>query len=220
MNRSLVIFTCLLFFFSSCFLLDTNKDKPEDFDYGKVENGIYRNNFFKMEISIPPYWSVQTKETMDSLSNVGKRLLRGEDGTQKKKEDAANINTANLLGVFKYEPGSNIGYNAGLNIAAENISRSSQIRNGGDYLQNMLQQLKESKMDIDSMDAVPEKIMIHEKEFYLIHTIFNYSGTHVRQSCYATISRGFCILTVLSYLDDADRKVLEDLVSTMQFRKN
>ena len=44
---------------------------PDNFDYGTVEQGVYKNAFFDLEIPLIHGWDVQSKEGMDQLMEKG-----------------------------------------------------------------------------------------------------------------------------------------------------
>src|ERR1044072_4927833 len=73
------------------------KQKPKNFDYGKIENGVYTNNYFDFEIPVPPTWAVQNKEQVQKLQKTGEELISGKDKELGAKIKAAEVTTAILL---------------------------------------------------------------------------------------------------------------------------
>ncbi len=108
--------------------------KPDTFDYGSVENGVYQNEYFGFSMNLPADWVVQTQEQTENLANTGKDLVAGDDANMKAIIKASEINTANLISVFQYEVGSTVDYNPSIVIVAENIINSPGIKTGSDYL--------------------------------------------------------------------------------------
>src|SRR5438552_17365781 len=74
---------------------------PENFDYGKIENGVYSNNYFDFEIPIPEKWVVQDKEQVKQLQKEGEDLIAEKDKELAKKIKAGDISSAILLTVFR-----------------------------------------------------------------------------------------------------------------------
>ena len=77
------------------------KQQPKNFDYGKIENGVYANSYFDFEIPVPPTWSVQNKEQVQQLQKTGEELVSGSNKELGAKIKAADIRTAILLTVFR-----------------------------------------------------------------------------------------------------------------------
>jgi len=131
--------------------------KPIKFDYGKIENNKYINSFFGFEMELPPNWVVQTKEQMENLSKMGKELVAGDDENMKAVINASEINSANLLAVFKYEVGAVVDYNPNLMLVAENLKNTPGIKTGSDYLFQSRRFLKQSQIQYDYIDEEFQK---------------------------------------------------------------
>src|ERR1041385_3488753 len=93
-----------LFFLLAIILLGCNNSNniPENFDYGKVENGAYKNNFFDLELPIPAGWNVQSKEQNDKIGEEGRKIIGEHNKELSEKIKADEVNSATLLAVFKY----------------------------------------------------------------------------------------------------------------------
>jgi len=65
--------------------------QPENFDYGRVEDGTYRNDYFGFTFKLPANWVVQSKEQTQDLANTGKKLLAGDDENMKAAIQASEI---------------------------------------------------------------------------------------------------------------------------------
>ena len=59
----------------SLLLIAGCKQTPKNFDYGKIENGVYRNNYFDFEIPVPANWAVQNREQVQELQKTGEELI-------------------------------------------------------------------------------------------------------------------------------------------------
>ena len=77
--------------------------KPDNFDYGKVENNVYRNSYFKCTMNVPKGWVIRDSEASKKLhEKVEEEIVRGNESL---KEDiaASDINSADLLGISKFD---------------------------------------------------------------------------------------------------------------------
>ncbi|TAJ11686.1 hypothetical protein DMA11_15965 [Marinilabiliaceae bacterium JC017] len=199
---------------SGCF---TN-NKPKQFDYGHVENHKYTNSFFDFEMTLPADWVVQSKEQTENLTKMGKELVAGDDQNMKALLDASDINTANLLTVFKYEVGSAVEYNPNLALVAENLKNAPGIKTGGDYLFQSRKLLNQSQIQYDYIDEEFKKEVINNQEYYLMNASINFMGLTIKQKYYTRVKDGFCFAAIISYVDDEQKEELENILNSMSFK--
>ena len=197
----------------------TNAGKPKNFDYGQVTKNTYSNEFFGLKIALPSNWIVQSKEQTEQIANVGKEMVAGDDKNLKAAITASEINSANLLAVFKYEVGSAVNYNPSFMLVAENLQNFPGIKNGRDYLFQTVKLLKQSQLKYDVIDEDFKKVMINGQEFYLMNCELTYMGITMNQLYYCTIQNGFCISAVISFVDDEQKNELEKIINAMTFNK-
>jgi hypothetical protein len=197
---------------------NTNK-KPKDFDYGRVENSKYLNSFFGLEVELPTEWIVQTKEQTENIAKMGKDLVAGDDKNMKAIINASEINSANLLAVFKYEVGSPVDYNPNLMLVAENLKSVPGIKTGSDYLFQSRKLLQQSQMKYDYIDEEFKKELINNQEYYLMNASIDYMGLTIKQVYYSTIQNGFCLSAIISFIDDEQKLELKNLINSMKFNK-
>jgi len=192
-------------------------NKPKDFDYGKVENHKYLNSYFGFEVQLPAEWVVQTKEQMENLSNKGKEMVAGDDKNMKAIINASEINTANLLSVFKYEVGSAVDYNPNFMIVAENLNNAPGIKTGSDYLFQSRKLILQSKMQYDYLDEVFKKEVINNQEFYLMNAAISYMGQSIKQVYYSTILNGFSLSAIITFTNEEQEADLKKIINSMKF---
>lgn len=193
--------------------------KPKDFDYGYVEDSNYINSFFGLELKLPSDWIVQTKEQTENLAKMGKDLVAGDDKTMKAVIKASEVNSANLLAVFKYEVGAAVNNNPNFMLVAENLQNAPGIKNGSDYLFQTRKLLKQSQILYDSIDEEFTKEIINNQEFYLMNCSINYMGLNIKQKYFSTIQNGFCLNAIISFVDDEQKNDLEKIISSIEFNK-
>ncbi|PKP29335.1 MAG: hypothetical protein CVU01_00475 [Bacteroidetes bacterium HGW-Bacteroidetes-18] len=196
-----------------------SNSNPKDFDYGKVENNKYHNSFFKFEMDLPSNWVVQTKEQTDNITKMGQELVAGDDENMKAVIKASEINSANLLTIFKYEVGTPVEYNPNFSLIAENLKNAPGIKTGSDYLFQSRRILEQSQVQYDQIDQEFKKEMINNKEFYLMNASINYMGLSIKQVYYSTIQNGFCLSIVISFIDDEQKMDLDKIINSLKFIK-
>jgi len=186
-----------LLFLTALITSCNSSGKPKNFDYGHIENNKYLNSFFGLELSLPNDWIVQSKEQTENLAKMGKDLVAGDDKNMKAVINAAEINSANLLAIFKHEVGTAVDYNPNFMLVAENLKNAPGIKNGSDYLFQSRQLLKHSQIQYDYIDENFKKEIINNQEFYLMNCSLNYMGLNINQRYYSTIQNGFCISAII-----------------------
>jgi hypothetical protein len=192
--------------------------KPDNFDYGRVENSKYVNSFFDLEMTLPPDWSVQTQEQLEHLTNAGKELVAGDDERMQAVLKASEINTANLLAVYQYELGSPVDYNPSIMLIAENIQRASGVRTGGDYLFHSRKLLEQSQMKYDHLDKEFEKEVINGLDFYKMNAEMSYMGVTFKQVYYSTVLKGFSFNAIISFANDEQKSDLLKFIHSIKFQ--
>ncbi|MEO8774402.1 MAG: hypothetical protein ABI263_07075 [Gelidibacter sp.] len=203
---------CVVLFIYSC--KEENKI-PENFDYGTVENGVYANDFFNFELSFDKDWSVQSKDQMAEMTKKGQDLITGKNELLKKNLKASQVNVAELFAVFKFPVGTGSVYNPSLIINAENLKGFPDVRKPKDYMDAVRSLLDEAPMKLIYKEQHYSKI-IGGKEFVSME-IYN-QDYNVSQEYFSTIQKGFAIIMVISYNDDAQKEELYKIIDNLKFK--
>ncbi len=193
--------------------------KPDNFDYGKVENNVYSNTFFNMKMNLPSGWVVQSQEQMNNLNNAAKNLITGDDTKLKAVIKASEVNSANLLAVFQYEVGSPVDFNPNIMIVAENLKIAPGIKTGSDYLFQTRKLLKQSQLKYDELDSVFAKEVISGVDFYKMNALMKYMGLEIKQVYYSTVMHGFSLGIIISYVTDEQKAVLMKSIDSLEFKE-
>ena len=205
----------ILSLFYSC----ASKSKPDTFDYGSVNDNVYKNSFFKCNITLPKDWVVQSKEQTELLANVGKNLVAGEDKKLESIIKASEVNTANLLSVFQYELGAAVKYNPNIMIIAENVKNVPGIKKGSDYLFQARNLMKQSQFQYDYLSEDFEEKTINSKKFYKMDAHMGYMGLEIKQIYFSTIINEFSFIVIVSYINDDQKKILLESINSLTFEK-
>lgn len=193
------------------------KQKPKNFDYGKIENGVYTNNYFDFEIPVPPAWSVQNREQVQQLQKTGEELIAGSNKELGAKVKAAEVTTAILLTVFKNKTDAVTDkFNSSFIILSENLG-GMPIKKGRDYLAHTKEIMQQSNMSYQfAPDYSAEKI--GNKEFDRMDVSLAGQPEKVLQSYYSTIEKDFAFSIIISYVDDQQKAELKDIINKLKFR--
>ena len=208
-----IIYLLLPFLIFSC--SNEEKDLPEDFDYGKTENGFYQNNYFDLEVSFDPTWIVQNQEQVGELMKKGQRLVAGEDEELKSVIKASMITSATLLTIFKHEVGAAVESNPSFLIIAENTAGFPGIKNGKDYLFHSKKLLEQSQLPYYFEKDVIET-QIGDSEFHVLEAKLDILGKTIIQEYMTTVVNGFSLSFVISYTNDEERAELNKIIASIK----
>jgi len=186
------------------------------FDYGKVENNRYTNNFFNIQVTVPGDWVVQSKEQNEFLLESGKKIVSGDDANLKRALEASQVNSAMLLTVFKYELGSSVPYNPSFVLMVENVKMFPGVKTGANYLYGVRKILKSSAMADATIDEEFEKEVIDGVDFYKMNVQRELMGMSIRQTYYSTIKSGFALGFVITFDSEEHEKELKAFLKTFK----
>ncbi len=194
---------------SFCF---TSKGQITVFDMGRVEYGVYKNDYFDFQIMLPYGWDVRSPKQVDNTSN---------DETTGNSEtiiDAYELESAVLLEVFQYKAGSELEFNSNISIGVENIMNSPEIKNGKDYLLLVIDLIKNGEFKYDYVSDEITYQSINGKDFYKMVTRVNYNGYEVEQHYFTTVSNGFSFYVIFAFNSYAQKEILLRTINTMVFK--
>ncbi|CAL2079110.1 hypothetical protein [Tenacibaculum sp. 190524A02b] len=204
-------------FIATVFLNCSNQKKkfPENFDFGKTKNGLYKNDYFNMEVLFNPNWIVQDKQEVNNLIERGSDLATGDNENLKSIIKASQINTAYLLAVFKHEVGAAVEYNPSFMLVAENTKNFPGIKNGKDYLFHAKKALLQSQMSYSFEKEVFEK-EIGRSSFHVMEVKFDYMGKIIIQEYISTVIKGFSLSFIISYTTEEEKNELYEVINNIK----
>ena len=211
LNSLLTLFGVLLL--TSCI----SGGKPDNFDYGKVENGVYTNSFFNCELTLPENWVVQSNEQVNEMMQIGEDLFVGDDENMRRVIKASEINSAVLVVAFEYELGSTVEYNPNIVIMVENLSNAPGVKSGKDYLFHSQRLLSQSSMSYNHIDDNFEEEKIGGAIFYKMGARISVGDIEVHQTYYSTVLNGFSFSIIISYAFEEQREELLNSMSSLKF---
>lgn len=193
---------------------------PDDFDYGKVEDTVYKNQYFGFTLPVPATWYNRTKEEMKQGMERGlKRIGEGN----KELEPAikvSQVRTAPLLGVFRYRPDSAVGqFNYSFALVAENLTSITGINSGSAYLGYVEKAMKQSNLSIRIIESKGEQ-EFGGKKFDLMKIDMTMQGITVHQVYYVAIIRNFATAIIITFINEQQEKELAGILKELRFVNN
>ena len=190
---------------------------PDSFDYGKIENSIYKNSYFKFEIPVPATWALQTREQMDSSLQRGHKIIEESNRELTPALKASEINSAILLSIFRYKPDSITDEpNYSMMIVAENVSRNPGIKSGSDYLESSRKLMKKANLPYETSNVHHQKL--GNREFDVMTVTIKTQGLEIEQLHCLTVIKGFALGIIISYANSQQEQKLKNIIQGIRFQ--
>ena len=212
MKIKILIIVC----FSLVFSCKKEKKMPENFDYGRIQDTVYYNQFFKFEIPFYAHWNLQNKQEMEEVYGVGKEYLLDGNEDFKKILDVNDVNIAQLFMLFKYDL-SSLDYNEfnpSILINCENSNSFPGIATEEDYLTQAIKLLEKANLDYEISEHT--KAFIDGVNFVKLN--MKSVDFEINQEYYVSIINGFALGIIISYTNEDDKKKIHQLLDKIDFK--
>jgi hypothetical protein len=185
------------------------------FDLGYVEDQIYYNDFFECSLPIPDGWHTK----IDEDQALYKQALESLEGTVDRQQ-YANINkiqSAILIIISKYTPGTPVDFNPNIILLIENVSKAPGIRTGADYLYHASKLAAQTN---PNAKITSKEYARHDfsKTFYAMDMVTKVMGMKMKQTFYSTICKGFSFSMICSSIDKSTAAELYGVISGIEFK--
>lgn len=204
---------CVIVLFSACQGESNNNTPTNKFDYGKIENQVYSNQFFNFKMDVPPSWHVTTHEEMAEITGQGMDLVAGKETETEKMVEAAKIATAQLLNISQFPINSNVANNATLIVTVDNISEFPEIRDGKDYLISTKETFSAMGMELELTDDISEKILSNQT-FHQLGIKISFPEGSISQQYISAVKKDFIFNIVLTYGNEEGKVALEKILNS------
>jgi len=186
--------------------------QPDD---GEIRDGKYVNEFFGLSLTIPDGWAVASKETEQSMRDIGKENLSGDDPAREAALEVALRVTFQLLTISAFEMGAAVQVNPTLVLIAERVSHLPGIKSGKDYLFLLSNTLLGGPLPYE-LTKEPYPIRFAGEEFYRADFALNAPAMTLNQPHIVTIREGFALIVLLSGTDEYMAE-LEEIAASLKF---
>jgi len=193
------------------------KKATDEVDFGTVEKSVYRNKYFGFSLTLPSEWSVQDQEAKQRLSEMGGKLMAGEDRRMKNIVKASEHRTINLLTAFKHPLGTPVRFNPSVICLAERVGNFSGIKSGKDYHAHGRKLMESSQMPITfAQDLTVEKL--GGIDFDVMHGSIAAGGLTVQQKYYAAVMKDYALVFITSFNVPEQQSALQNILGTVAFK--
>jgi len=210
--RKIIYFLVLFFVSSYC----SNNKKIRYFDFGKVKDNIYTNDFFKFSFSIPDNWYYKESDYINKLVNKQAEDLSSQSEEMEKIIEEARITVANLLMISKYKVGSTFFFNPTIAIMVDNISGDPGIKSEIDYIKSskrVMERTNEYNFDPNFYNE-----MIGNKKFDIMKTNSFRNGIEIYQEVYVRIIDNFALNIIITYSNQEEKKEIDEILLNLNFK--
>ncbi len=211
MNRIYVFIMACMILFTGC-----GKKVSDEIDFGAVEDSTYRNNYFGLSMKLPPEWNVQSQEMQQKIMDIGATVVAGDDENLKAVVKASELQTVNLLAVFKHPIGAPVAYNPNIVCLAERIRHMPGIKRGKDYHFHSKKLLESSQIKM----SFPKDIYTEQIggiDFDIMTLQMHFAGQAIKQKQYVAVMKGYALLLLVSFTTNEEEAELEEVLASVCF---
>jgi len=198
-------------------LAGCEKKASDEIDFGSVENSTYRNNYFGMSMKIPAGWSVQDQDTQKRLMDAGAKVASGDDKNLQAVMKASELQTVNLLAVFKHPVGTPVPFNPCIMCVAERIRHMPGIKSGKDYHFHTKKFFQSGQMEVSFPKEIYTK-QIGGVDFDIMTLQMSIAGQIVKQKQCATVMKGYALLFVVAFTNDEEEAELAKILESVALK--
>jgi hypothetical protein len=208
----------LIVILAACFIFSTGcqEKASEEVDRGAFAGSVYRNNYFGMTITMPSDWSIQNTKSMQTLKNLGKKIIDEDDKNLKAVMEASELQTVSLFAVFQKPLGSPVSFNPNLMCMAERVRHMPGIKRGKDYHFHTRKLLESSQMNV----KFPKEIYTETfsgVEFDVLYSETFFGTILAKQKQYGAVMKGYVLLIVSTFADEDQETTLDEILKTLTF---
>jgi hypothetical protein len=189
---------------------------PYRLDYGDVREGVYRNAFFRLRLSVRGWFPVDT-ELAKWRDEVVRDPGKGSEADARRPPawTRSNLHLVTVYDRGWTQPGE---YNPSLFAFAERRVARPKAQSAEEYLRSVIVDMAAGHREV----RVPEPLVMSKvggKWMARMRVeMQDPSGRIFRQEYYSIMRRGYFLSFVLSWERPEDRQRLQNLFDTLRFR--
>jgi hypothetical protein len=190
-------------------LAQTGTNSPES---GVTKSGYYRNDYFGFSIPFPESWTVVLQRKPHQFQSQGGDALVRDGVLKRGLVNADQSNTHNLLAITDSREESN-GWSPQIVIVGEGIHEGAPFKTADEYLVHTIKLLSAIRFPKTIVLTPPRETTLGARQFWRA----DFARGDVRQSYYATISKGFALSIVVTGGDAAQLSKANGVVQKIHF---
>jgi len=191
------------------FLTNCESNQPIKVEAGSIENGVYFNAFFNLQLQIPEQWIV---EILGEIEIEGDSLIKDNTNSQFNAEKQ-KVLMANLITIFKENKDDSFKPN--LAIIVEHNSRYPNFKNEIDYLSQIKKQYENVHATFSEIKKMKLKNNI---ECQTLNNTLVINDLKMKQTHYTLIRNSYFMDVIITYTNDIQKEELTSIVNSLQFK--
>ena len=185
-------------------------------DLGKLEGGVYTNEFFSMRLTLPSQWVVGGEAEQKRLREAGAKTIKTDNFLKDLAMKNSEQRTTQLLLVSKGAWGTT-PLNSSIICMAEQIPALSTVSRGSEYLASMKSMLQYSSVSMRTVqDVYP--VEVGGKLFYGLGVAVKAGPMEIPQTYYAYVSHGYALVFIITTFTDEDRETIDSMIKSITFK--
>jgi len=173
--------------------------KGQRFEVGTVENQIYTNRFFNLQMALPETWQVQEQIIGEIIKDEGLKSVKGKNTATQK---AINQQIKKVFVAFTcFKEFVGVPDNASIILTIEDMRSVPTVKNAVSYLQLAINTYRNLKLPPGfKYDTIVRTETLANTKFAFLEIV----NGPTKQKIYTLFRRGYAILFTLSYVNDED----------------
>jgi hypothetical protein len=179
-----------------------NNGTQENYSIGNLQDSIYTNEYFNINLTIPNGWYVYPREYYDAFSKKGKEYNQ----TNEPVEESDNV-LLNLLIFSDKSIADSTFARQTIMLNAEKPINNTEYSSELDFLERTKQEMIRYQLPMKFSDKI-DTIKISGMDFFVFHTEFQTEKGIIYQEYMTRREKDFYLNIALSYYDSTQRNDL------------
>ncbi len=186
--------------------------------YGAVEQGVYRNQWVGLEMTLPEAWHTQADPIREALEKTSDQVKDGQS-LEKALKDLAAVPVYNLVQVFQLPPAESQAFNPSLVMMVEPV-KGKGVADAGAYLEVSRTVMGQRQMPMgftQQLDAPIDTVTLGGEAFAHLPVVIGTGLFEIRQDYYALMLEDGRMLGLLAtWRDEAERQEIQEALETLR----
>lgn len=207
----------LMMTFISLLLISCGQKPEKAIDFGSFQSGVYKNDYFNLEVAIPEAWNVLDDASRIELMKKSGRIVAGDNDNLNAVIEASDLQNMNLLTASKHPMGSPVPFNPSFVIVAEKVNHLPGIARGSDYHFHTKKLMESGAIKV----SYPKEIYaqkIGEYTFDVMEMQIDMGSIKIMQKQYAAIIHDYALLFGITYSNAEELESLNQIVGAIALK--
>lgn len=181
--------------------------KVQRFELGTIDNQIYTNRFFNLQVPLPEIWQVQEPIIGEIIKDEALKNIKGKNTATQKALNQQMQKVFVAFTIFKEVAGT--FDNASIILTFEDMRKVPVVKSAVDYLQVAINTYRNLKLPPGfKYDTKVRTETLGNTKFAFLET----ENGLVRQRIYALFRKGYAVFFTLTYLNDEDLETMINII--------